>query len=641
MKKIGVMVRTTFNKLPRAAIFVVVWGILSTTFMVYRLHQITLENRKSWVQDSMARQIETMGVAVRNKLNLLRYQLVEFAAKRDSFTSNQTFQQVVSESALEQLMTPFSWIALVTLEHDQWKVAWSSENVALQTDKQWTAQYTASLVQSLGLTQGNDTEVIFERISDPQGGGAFAMSVPVKREGASAIALGFLATPIAEELMALFKGSVFSVFLVNDSGFVLSHPVSHYFGNLLSEHGIVRALLRSETIAPTGHYEDLVAAPVLGQYARIGGTNIYSVVTTLRDNAIPIYWEFIFNGIVIGLVFGLLGAIILTCGSRLALPRILGRRPMAIPSERIEEISEMIEDSGFSNKPLFTKAAKPVSAAEEIAGSLTASGGATADLKLAKELPAISLFSPLTEESELGPRVSQTEPILKSAALSSPDSTILQKSSEEGKFRCNLAGAMQEALAQVQAELKEAGIEVQTDLRPCFVKGDEGEMIRLFLHMIKNAEQAMIDKNQKKISLTTGREGDRVVASITDTGHGMSPEKILLLEFPLEVKDRSSFGVGFSLLNDVLTRSDGLVKVERPSVGGTKIVLNFPSLLAQQGELLPELAANHSQNLEAMLNELVDSISSPGGAIKDKPMIKKRTPFKVKIRRPRTRNINE
>ncbi len=130
--------------------------------------------------------------------------------------------------------------------------------------------------------------------------------------------------------------------------------------------------------------------------------------------------------------------------------------------------------------------------------------------------------------------------------------------------------------------------EVELDLDPeitgvyCLLD----ELNQVFLNMIVNAAQAIAEKIGEKpsgelgkIKITTKKEGDKVVITISDTGTGISPEnqhKIFDPFFTTKEIGKGT-GQGLAIAHDIIvTKHNGTVEVKSEEGVGTTFIIALP-----------------------------------------------------------------
>jgi PAS domain S-box-containing protein len=115
------------------------------------------------------------------------------------------------------------------------------------------------------------------------------------------------------------------------------------------------------------------------------------------------------------------------------------------------------------------------------------------------------------------------------------------------------------------------------------VLGNASELREVFTNLILNAVDAMPQGG--RLDLRCRREGDRVVASVTDTGVGMTEEiRTHLFDPFFTTKGARGMGLGMSVVYGIVTRHEGRVEVKTSLGRGTTFTLDFP---APPGLVLP------------------------------------------------------
>jgi PAS domain S-box-containing protein len=113
--------------------------------------------------------------------------------------------------------------------------------------------------------------------------------------------------------------------------------------------------------------------------------------------------------------------------------------------------------------------------------------------------------------------------------------------------------------------------------------GNASELREVFTNLILNAVDAMPQGG--RLDLRCRSEGDRVVASVTDTGVGMTEEiRTHLFDPFFTTKGARGMGLGMSVVYGIVTRHEGRVEVSTSLGRGTTFTLNFP---APAGLVLP------------------------------------------------------
>jgi signal transduction histidine kinase len=116
------------------------------------------------------------------------------------------------------------------------------------------------------------------------------------------------------------------------------------------------------------------------------------------------------------------------------------------------------------------------------------------------------------------------------------------------------------------------------DLPP--VRADKAQLDRVFINLIKNAMEAMIDIEEKKLFVWT-READEpgyVVVDVTDNGHGIPPEIMdkIWVAFYTTKGDRGGTGLGLAACAQIIGQLGGKITVESEVGAGTTFSVLLP-----------------------------------------------------------------
>jgi PAS domain S-box-containing protein len=125
-----------------------------------------------------------------------------------------------------------------------------------------------------------------------------------------------------------------------------------------------------------------------------------------------------------------------------------------------------------------------------------------------------------------------------------------------------------------QLKLREIEVEVRLEEGLPSVFADKYRLEQIFLNLVTNARDAMEGKVEggKKLTILTRRDGDKVVASVSDTGRGIPQhlkEKIFEPFFTTKEVGKGT-GLGLSITYSLAKGFGGEIRVEsEPGVGST------------------------------------------------------------------------
>jgi len=109
------------------------------------------------------------------------------------------------------------------------------------------------------------------------------------------------------------------------------------------------------------------------------------------------------------------------------------------------------------------------------------------------------------------------------------------------------------------------------------VLANRDKLKQVFLNLVKNAEEAILDEG--KIIIETSREDGRIYVSVTDTGMGIKAEDIGRVFDPFfTTKGVKGFGLGLSVTYGIIKNFGGDIEVQSEAGKGTTFKLMLPDL---------------------------------------------------------------
>ena len=149
------------------------------------------------------------------------------------------------------------------------------------------------------------------------------------------------------------------------------------------------------------------------------------------------------------------------------------------------------------------------------------------------------------------------------------------------KGQVNVNSIVQSVLQLRSYEHKVSNIEVNTRLAPELpaVSGNGGQLQQVFINLVVNAEQAMLEANNKgTLTVTTERAGDSIRASVADDGPGISRENMSKLFTPFfTTKDvGKGTGLGLSICHGIITEHGGRIYARSEPGRGATFIIELP-----------------------------------------------------------------
>jgi len=152
------------------------------------------------------------------------------------------------------------------------------------------------------------------------------------------------------------------------------------------------------------------------------------------------------------------------------------------------------------------------------------------------------------------------------------------KPEEEIRRPVNLNELLEGILLMVDKQMQEANVKVKTyfDEKIPEVMASTNQMRQVMLNMFKNAKEAM--PKGGTLTVGTGRERDKVLIHIRDTGMGIPEEsraKIFEAFFTTKQKVKG-VGLGLSVCYGIIKNHGGEIKVESEEGKGTYFTISLP-----------------------------------------------------------------
>jgi len=152
------------------------------------------------------------------------------------------------------------------------------------------------------------------------------------------------------------------------------------------------------------------------------------------------------------------------------------------------------------------------------------------------------------------------------------------KPEEEERRPVNLNELLEGILLIIDKQMQEANVKVKTyfDEKIPEVMASTNQMRQVMLNMFKNAKEAM--PKGGTLTVGTGRERDKVVIHIRDTGMGIPEEsknKIFEAFFTTKQKVKG-VGLGLSVCYGIIKNHGGEIKVESEEGKGTHFTISLP-----------------------------------------------------------------
>jgi two-component system NtrC family sensor kinase len=145
----------------------------------------------------------------------------------------------------------------------------------------------------------------------------------------------------------------------------------------------------------------------------------------------------------------------------------------------------------------------------------------------------------------------------------------------------DLNKALQETLSLITRQALFFNIEVIKNLDENLpvVLGDESQIQQVFMNIFMNAAQAMEERGTLTITTRRGSPDGCAEVLVTDTGHGIPPDKLNRIFDPFFTTKQSGqgTGLGLSIAYGIVTRHGGSIAVKSEPGKGSTFTIRFPA----------------------------------------------------------------
>jgi signal transduction histidine kinase len=145
------------------------------------------------------------------------------------------------------------------------------------------------------------------------------------------------------------------------------------------------------------------------------------------------------------------------------------------------------------------------------------------------------------------------------------------------RFPMEINGSVAEIVETMRVEGERNGVTVDAHYgpSPLVIEGDRFALGRVYRNLITNAIQAT--EPGGSVTIATGRHGDEVEISVTDTGSGIPADRLSAIFDDFVTTKRRGLGLGLAISKRIVEQLDGTIVVESEVGRGTAFILRFPA----------------------------------------------------------------
>jgi C4-dicarboxylate-specific signal transduction histidine kinase len=145
----------------------------------------------------------------------------------------------------------------------------------------------------------------------------------------------------------------------------------------------------------------------------------------------------------------------------------------------------------------------------------------------------------------------------------------------------DIVDAIQRALSLTSEQLRQRAIEVEVDhAENVYVPGNPIQLEQVFINLLTNARDALAeDVDERKITIATRRDGERVKITFSDTGPGIGPglEKRIFDPFFTTKEVGAGTGLGLSITYGIVKEHGGQIAVVSKPGEGACFEIELPA----------------------------------------------------------------
>lgn len=140
--------------------------------------------------------------------------------------------------------------------------------------------------------------------------------------------------------------------------------------------------------------------------------------------------------------------------------------------------------------------------------------------------------------------------------------------------------AVHDAVLAVRSEAENRGVGIAMALTPgvAAVGFDPALLKQCLINLLRNAVDAM--PGGGLVTVTSGRDADRVRVRVADTGRGVTSENLENMFSPFYKAEHCEYGLGLAMVKKVVDDFGGAVEASSQPGGGCAITLHLPPALA-------------------------------------------------------------
>lgn len=154
----------------------------------------------------------------------------------------------------------------------------------------------------------------------------------------------------------------------------------------------------------------------------------------------------------------------------------------------------------------------------------------------------------------------------------------LNEGSSEPPVEVNLKSVLARVQATASPNLGAMGIDfkVLSQAELPLVLGHEDQLVQVFLNILNNAAEAVAQRPQKTVRVSTAVTPDTVRISVADDGPGIPPKDLKRIFDPFVTTKENSHGLGLALIQSLVQQHKGVISAHNRPSGGAIFSVELP-----------------------------------------------------------------
>ena len=150
--------------------------------------------------------------------------------------------------------------------------------------------------------------------------------------------------------------------------------------------------------------------------------------------------------------------------------------------------------------------------------------------------------------------------------------------------KLNIVDLIKKSLDFIKMTSKNS-IKLNFENKNLYIKGDEDQLNRVFINLIKNSEESFDDMNKKNlnfegnIDIEINENNDYIICRLTDNGPGITDAKKAMT--PYFTTKKTGTGLGLPIVTKIINEHSGNFIIQKQKKGnGTQILISLPKFNA-------------------------------------------------------------